>query len=300
MSAQNRIATPTIASTPRLRLGSEEHKQAFCRMLLDTFDPYKPAIISWPTLEPEAFKRLTSLPIWDLAVQTEGKAALRMKYYAETLDDPLVKEAIALNGFEEQRHKDVLHHMVTFYGIKLDPEPPYQRWHGPEQGFMRTGFSECVDSFFAFGLFALAKRSGFFPLELVDTFEPVIQEECRHILFFTNWVKWRLHNLPLWRRMIFLVWCARVFRDIAKDRLSTAKDMGGGDNFTIKGHEQLGTDIDPRELLEVCLAENDRRMARYDSRLPRPKLVPRFVKLVLLFLPRSNRKTPDATAGERA
>jgi hypothetical protein len=120
MSAQNRVDSHTSARTVPLRLGSEEHKQAFCRMFLDTFDPYKPAIIAWPQLEPDAFKRLTSLPIWDLAVQTEGKAALRMKYYADTLADPLVKEAIALNGFEEQRHKDVLHHMVTFYGIKLE------------------------------------------------------------------------------------------------------------------------------------------------------------------------------------
>ena len=293
-------ATVSTAQPGRLKLGSEEHKQAFCRMFLDTFDPYKPAIIDWPTLEPDAFKRLTGLPIWDLAVQTEGKASLRMKYYADTLADPLVKEAIALNGFEEQRHKDVLHHMVSFYGIKLAPEPPYERWNGPKQGFMRTGFGECVDSFFAFGLFALAKRSGFFPPELVDTFEPVIQEECRHILFFNNWVKWHVRNLSPLGRVTFFIWCIRVFFDLARDRLGTAKDVGGGNNFTATGHEELGADIDPRELLEVCLIENDRRMARYDSRLPRPKLVPRLVKVALFFMPRSKRSDKIETAKERA
>ena len=33
-----------------IRLGSDAHKTLFCRTLLDTFDPYKPAVIDWPAL----------------------------------------------------------------------------------------------------------------------------------------------------------------------------------------------------------------------------------------------------------
>ena len=91
-----------------LRPGSDDHKQAACRMFRETFNPYKPAVIDWPPLDPPALERLTSLPIWNIAVQTEGKARLRMEAYANSLRDPEWREAIGQNGWEEGRHKEVL------------------------------------------------------------------------------------------------------------------------------------------------------------------------------------------------
>ena len=88
-------------------------------MLLDTHNPYKPSIIDWPELDPEARDRLVGLPIWDIAVQTEGKARLRVLSYAETVTDPLLRQAIELDGFEEGRHKEVLSNLVEAYGIRL-------------------------------------------------------------------------------------------------------------------------------------------------------------------------------------
>ena len=71
-----------------LPIGSEIHKQATARMFRDTFNPYKPFIIDWPKLDDAARDRLVNLPIWDIAVQTEGKARLRMLSYARSLADP--------------------------------------------------------------------------------------------------------------------------------------------------------------------------------------------------------------------
>src|SRR5439155_1503853 len=97
---------------------------------------YKPAVIDWPRLEPEARARLISLPIWDIAVQTEGKARQRVLSYAEILEDPLLRQAVVLDGFEEGRHKQVLSNLVEAYGIRLAPEPEYLPPRDPEWAFM--------------------------------------------------------------------------------------------------------------------------------------------------------------------
>jgi hypothetical protein len=270
-----------------IRLGSEQHKNLFSRMLLDTFNPYKPAVIDWPKLEPDARERLVSLPIWDIAVQTEGKASLRVKTYARQIADPLLRQAVELNGFEESRHKTVLANMVEAYGIALAPEPEYLAPRDSEWAFMVTGYSECIDSFFAFGLFDVAKRSGYFPPALVDTFEPVMQEEGRHITFFINWVVWHRRNLRWWKKPLFQAKIVVVWVFLIWERIGIARGIGGApapdNNFTVTGSKAVGIDITPWQLFDVCLAENDRRLAGYDPRLLRPTFVPGMLRLARRF-----------------
>jgi hypothetical protein len=270
-----------------IRRGSEAHKNLFCRTLLDTFNPYKPAVIDWPALDKEARKRLVSLPIWDIAVQTEGRARTNVATYAATASDPLLRKAIELNAFEEGRHKLVLSNLVAAYGITLAPEPPYAVKGDPEWAFMVTGYSECIDSFFAFGLFESAKRSGFFPEALVDTFEPVIHEEARHILFFVNWAAWHRRTMPFWRRPWFELKVLAVWLFLIWERIGIARDMGGGvqdNNFTVTGAKSVGNDINVATLIDICLAENDRRMSAYDKRLLRPAVVPALARLARRFM----------------
>jgi hypothetical protein len=270
-----------------IRFGSNEHKILFCRTLLDTFDPYKPAVIDWPKLDSETRDRLVSLPIWDIAVQTEGKAQLNVACYAPVTHDPLLRKAIELNAFEEGRHKHVLSNLVAAYGIELAPEPEYVVQGNPEWAFMVTGYSECIDSFFAFGLFESAKRSGFFPEELVDTFEPVIQEEARHILFFVNWAAWHRRTMPLWRRPFFELKVLAVWLFLIWERIGIARSVESGTqdaNFTVTGAKSVGNDIDVAELIDLCLAENERRMSLYDRRLLRPFAVPALARLARRFM----------------
>ncbi|PLZ04364.1 hypothetical protein CY652_01455 [Burkholderia sp. WAC0059] len=280
--------------------GSDAHRRETCRMFRETFNPYRPSVLEWPKLEPATLKRIVSLPIWDIAVQTEGKARLRMAAYAATLDDAQMRDALALNAWEENRHKEVLSRMVAAYGIALASEPPYRVPKDAEWAYLVTGYSECIDSFFAFGLFELARRSGLFPPELIETFEPVIQEECRHILLFANWVAWHRARLSLWKRIRFELKVLAVWGFLLRERLGFARaiDAEGNEhrqdnNFTVNGAKSMSdTEIRVPELMRLCLSENDRRFSGYDRRLLRPETMPRLVRFALRFM----RKSRDAPA----
>ncbi len=291
-----------------LRPGSRTHTQAVARMFRETFNPYKPTIIDWPKLDTEARDRLTNLPIWDIAVQTEGKARIRMLAYADSLADPDWQGAIALNGWEEGRHKTVLSNLVAAYGIVLEPEPPYPPPMRTEWAYLVTGFSECIDSFFAFGLFALAKRSGFFPPTLVETFEPVMQEECRHILLFANWLAWHRRMIAWWRRPWFELRVAAAWVFLGWERMGIARGMDKDEpksdiprsmrpdnNFTVTGSKSVSdVDISLPDLMALCLAENDIRFAGYDARLLRPVLMPALTRLALRLMRRMPSSAPRA------
>jgi hypothetical protein len=282
-----------LRPTGAIRLGSDEHLRLFCLELLETHDPYRPAILDWPQLSPEALKRVVSLPIWNMAVQKEGFASVSVRAFADTVTDPLLRQAIEMDANEEARHKAVLSNLVAAYGIELDAEPPYPAPKDPQWGWLAIGYGECIDSFFAFGLFEAARRTGFFPAALIDTFDPVMQEEGRHILFFVNWVAWSRRTMPWWRRAWFELKVAAVWLHLIRERIGILRGFDAGKpandlNFTATGAAAVGVALKPRELMELCLAENDRRLQGYDPRLLRPRLVPLAVRLAIRFTKRGS------------
>src|SRR5690606_1743287 len=127
-----------------------------------------------------------------------------------------------LNAAEEDRHKDVLLHMLAAYGIRVAKGMQQKRPLDPELGFLRTGYGECINSFFAFGLFEMARRSGFFPPAPVDTFEPIVQEEARHILFFANYLAHRRATLGGLGYLTFQGKCVIAILEQIMSRLSMA------------------------------------------------------------------------------
>lgn len=267
-----------------LVIGSQEHKELFCRFFIDTHIKFDPAAIEWPELDEGSLKLLHSLPVWAQAMETERMGTCTIESWAERETDPLIRQAVTLQGQEEARHAVIIQGLTKRYGIALPTLPPLAVPVDPEWDFLRFGYSECFDAFFTGALFAIAKDSGLVPRALVETFEPVIQEEARHVLFFVNWEAYHQARSPFWQRPWRLGRGAleRVFQ--ALKRLKIALGAHTNKDFTMKAHELITTEISPRRFLELCLAENARRLDRYDARLLRPRLVPTIAKALCRVL----------------
>jgi len=271
---------------------------------MDSYVEYVPEQVQWPQLSEASKRRLVSLPFWQEAVATENVTSNTVAAAAALEPDPGLRKAIELQGFEEGRHARLLQGLTAHYDIPVDHPPRYEP-HDLEHDFLFAGFGECFDSFFAFGLFALARESGFFEAGLIEVFEPVVQEEARHILFFVNWVKYRRSQLAWWRRPAFSLRCGWIILKQVWSRAKTARTLGGpadepraakpavalggddGENFTLSAHHDLGEDVTLHKLLGLCLRENEARLGRYDPRLRRPRLVPALARLMYRVLPKS-------------
>jgi len=272
--------------------GTADH---LARFFLDTHIEYEPDRIQWPVLAADERTRLIGLPFWQEAVNTESVTSRKVMAAAQLESDAQLRKAIELQGFEENRHARLLAALTARYRIPIQTPPPFQP-RSAENDFLLAGFGECFDSFFAFGLIAIASESGYFTPRLVEIFEPVVQEEARHILFFVNWVKYRRSQLPWWKRPAYRARCGWLILKQVASRVKTARTLGGdnsaegsADNFTLSAHKDLGSNLTLHALLGRCLAESDRRMAPYDPRLLRPRLVPNVARLLYWLLPASPR-----------
>jgi hypothetical protein len=166
------------------------------------------------------------------------------------------------------------------YAIRAEARLPVGLPADRQLAFVDAGYGECVDSFFAFGLFEIARRSGFFPEALLRVIEPIIDEEARHIVCFANWEAYQQISR---HRHVKLVRAARAIRYYVRAvrRRVGAVRNAGGPGFTASGATAIVSGLSARALLETCLRENARRLAAFDRRLLRPRLVPALARVAL-------------------
>ena len=174
-----------------MRIGSDEHKQRFCNAFIASHCRFDPNSLAWPDLDPAALGRLRSIPFWQEVLYTERRAGAIVAAYGRTIDDPLVREAVMLQGFEEARHAELLQLMIRRYGVAAEERPPDPPNGNVRRAFADFGYGECLDAFLGFGVFKIARRAGFLPEAMFQIFETLIHEETRHIVFFINWMAWQ-------------------------------------------------------------------------------------------------------------
>ena len=151
-----------------MKIGSLEHRDAFCRQFTQTYSEYDPTTLPWPVLDDEALHRLRSVPFWEEVFYTERRAGAIVAAFTETVADPVLREALALQGEEETRHARLIRVMIEKYGLDAPERPMEDISENIETRFKDFGFGECLDSFLGFGLFKIALQSEFLPKEMLQ------------------------------------------------------------------------------------------------------------------------------------
>jgi hypothetical protein len=271
-----------------MKIGSAEHKERFCRQFIASHRRFDPGALAWPDLEGAALERLRGIPFWQEVLYTERRAGAIVGAFARTISDPLLREAIALQGFEEARHAELLRVMVRRYGISAEEHPLDEGLSAdPRRAFADFGYGECLDSFLGFGVFKIARRAGFLPEPLFEIFDVLMREETRHIVFFTNWMAWEQAMRGRVTRSLRGITAVRYyFRAIGRliATVRRGRQANDGKDFSAT---QAGVFLDGftwRSFVEDCCAEHARRMAEFDSDLLRPRFLPTLAGIAIASL----------------
>jgi hypothetical protein len=270
-----------------MKIGSQEHRDAFCRHFTQTYTEYDPDALPWPVLDDTTLQRLKSVPFWEEVFYTERRAGAIVAAFTETVADPVLKGALALQGEEETRHARLIRVMIEKYGLDAAERPLEDLSDNIERRFKDFGFGECLDSFLGFGLFKIALQSEFLPKELFKIFETLMYEETRHIVFFVNWMAyaeaqrgWVARTaLPLTSLRYYLRAIGRTI-GLAK----RGKALNDGKNFAATQVSMFLDGFNFRKFLEDCYSENHRRMSEFESELLRPSFLPQLAETALKAL----------------
>jgi hypothetical protein len=270
-----------------MKIGSDEHKQRFCHDFIASHCRFDPAALRWPDLDTAELGRLRAIPFWQEVLYTERRAGAIVAAYASTIADPLVREAVTLQGFEEARHAELLRLMIHRYDIAAEerlPEPPSGDLH---RAFADFGYGECLDAFLGFGVFKIARRAGFLPDAMFEIFETLIHEETRHIVFFINWMAWQQAVRGLGAPWLRAATAARYYARAIGRLLGTVRRGRGANDGKDFSATQASVFLDGftlRGFVQECCAEHARRMAGFDPELLQPHLLPRLAGVALAGL----------------
>jgi hypothetical protein len=278
------IETSGSRRQPRMKIGSQVHRERFCRQLLASHQAYDPAELPWPNLEGSALERLRAVPFWREVLHTERRAGAIVNAFARTIREPMVRDAIALQGLEEDRHARLLEVMIERYGIEVQEQAPESLPADIETAFIDFGFGECLDSFLGFGAFKIARESQFLPESMFKIFDLLMYEETRHIVFFINWMACREAEHGRAAGWLRGATSLRFYARASRRMVTTIRKGAGHNNGADFAATQASVFLEGfgfRRFLRDCYAENARRMSSFDEDLLRPRFLPALAKVAL-------------------
>ncbi|MGB6414641.1 MAG: hypothetical protein WBF19_14960 [Candidatus Cybelea sp.] len=264
-----------------MRIGSNEHKELFCRSFIDTHEAYDPKDWPWPELDELSLARLRAIPIWRMALEAELGAGTMLAGFGEKESDELVRRAIQLQGYEEDRHGRILQCMIDRYALAVTPR--FREKQPTRKAFVEFGYDECADSFAGFGIFRLAREARILPEALTSLFTRLLSEEARHSVFFVNWVAWDrnrrgLRGTALQSLPALLSYAGAIARRAAMgNEMQSEKPAESPAGL----FDDALANLTPASFLRACIEENDRYMSAFDPRLLRPRMIPLLGRLAL-------------------
>jgi hypothetical protein len=283
-----------------MRIGSDAHKERFCRQFIDTHQHFDPEKLPWPELDETALERMRTVPFWQEVLHTERRAGAIVRAFATTIADPLVREAVDLQGIEEERHAQLLGVMINRYGLTAEEKELEAIGPDLHTAFADFGFGECLDSFLGFGVFKIARQAEFLPEALFQIFDTLMLEETRHIVFFINWMAWQEaikgRCAKLWRALVSARYYTRAIGRMIGTVRRGQKENDGRD-FAATQASVFLDGFTFRRFVEECYAENARRMADFHTDLLRPRFLPALAGAALSGLRLFPSRQADRTAG---
>jgi hypothetical protein len=266
--------SPRLNIAPRrlhktMNIGSYESKKRFCQCLAESHIPGNLGSQHWLTLEPSLIEQIQNLPFWEKCLLTQHYRTQIVCAFAQTLKDPMVKEAVMLQGEEQQRLVMTLQSFLKTYSI---PSPPLSAVTIPknlESAFIKVGYQNALDFFWMDGLRAAAHQAKFIPDELDKHLSLLFAEQTRHTVFLVNWMAYQKVKLKkrwgewragpaLWNRSGMFVRLMAAFG--TKDVDERPDAMRWMMRFS------------PEMFLSLCLLTQKKRMQTFDANLLQPQL----------------------------
>ncbi len=266
-----------------IEAGSEAHKTLFCRHFIDTHLQFDPETLPWPELDEAELARLRGVPFWQEVYHTERRAGAIVDAFTPQVRDPVVREAVALQGVEEARHAKLIRVMIDRYGIDAHEQQMEQFPADLETAFIDFGFGECLDAFLGFGAFKTARESKFLPSGMFDIFDTLMAEETRHIVFFINYMAWRERERGLGgarRTLKSLRFYSRAGKRLF-GMVKRGQEPNDGRDFAVTQANMFLDGFSFQRFVEDCVRENARRMGEFDPALMQPRLLPGMASLAL-------------------